>query len=239
MNAFIKTSCALLALASASASAATLTFQHGSNGYFGGADTTLANNEPDFAFGDFEELSIDASDGGSPNHVLLRFDDLFGTAAGQIRMDDQIVSATLTVNVTSAGSGILFHDMLLPWNEATATWNSFGDGVQTDGVEASVLPFLTIGANTGDANIEQGMLTLDFTDALRRMHNGSVPGYGWALMPFMPNGTNGIDFPSRDNAFIADRPLLTVDIAPVPEPETYAMLLAGLGLIGFAARRRG
>ncbi|WP_348696947.1 FxDxF family PEP-CTERM protein [Duganella fentianensis] len=26
--------------------------------------------------------------------------------------------------------------------------------------------------------------------------------------------------------------------APVPEPETYAMLFAGLGLIGFAARRR-
>lgn len=26
--------------------------------------------------------------------------------------------------------------------------------------------------------------------------------------------------------------------APVPEPETYAMLLAGLGLIGFTARRR-
>lgn len=27
-------------------------------------------------------------------------------------------------------------------------------------------------------------------------------------------------------------------VSPVPEPETYAMLLAGLGLIGFAARRR-
>jgi hypothetical protein len=27
-------------------------------------------------------------------------------------------------------------------------------------------------------------------------------------------------------------------LAPVPEPETYAMLLAGLGLLGFAARRR-
>ena len=27
-------------------------------------------------------------------------------------------------------------------------------------------------------------------------------------------------------------------IAPVPEPETYAMLLAGLGLVGFMARRR-
>lgn len=27
-------------------------------------------------------------------------------------------------------------------------------------------------------------------------------------------------------------------ISPVPEPETYAMLLAGLGLLGFTARRR-
>lgn len=32
---------------------------------------------------------------------------------------------------------------------------------------------------------------------------------------------------------------LQVDFTtPVPEPETYAMLLAGLGLLGFAARRR-
>ncbi len=27
-------------------------------------------------------------------------------------------------------------------------------------------------------------------------------------------------------------------LAPVPEPETYAMLLSGLGLLGFSARRR-
>lgn len=29
-----------------------------------------------------------------------------------------------------------------------------------------------------------------------------------------------------------------VALAPVPEPETYAMMLAGLGLLGFAARRK-
>jgi len=33
-------------------------------------------------------------------------------------------------------------------------------------------------------------------------------------------------------------PGMTSFAAPVPEPETYAMLLAGLGLIGFMARRR-
>jgi len=31
---------------------------------------------------------------------------------------------------------------------------------------------------------------------------------------------------------------LAINIAPVPEPESYAMLLAGLGLIGAIARRR-
>jgi hypothetical protein len=31
---------------------------------------------------------------------------------------------------------------------------------------------------------------------------------------------------------------ITVSAAPVPEPETYAMLLAGLGLLSFTARRR-
>lgn len=32
--------------------------------------------------------------------------------------------------------------------------------------------------------------------------------------------------------------LADVNVAAVPEPETYAMMLAGLGLIGFSARRR-
>ena len=29
-----------------------------------------------------------------------------------------------------------------------------------------------------------------------------------------------------------------LDVSPVPEPETYALMLAGLGLVGFVARRR-
>ena len=31
---------------------------------------------------------------------------------------------------------------------------------------------------------------------------------------------------------------ITSDVSPIPEPETYAMLLAGLGALGFLARRR-
>jgi PEP-CTERM motif len=32
--------------------------------------------------------------------------------------------------------------------------------------------------------------------------------------------------------------LISQQISPIPEPSTYAMLLAGLGLVGFSARRR-
>ena len=32
-------------------------------------------------------------------------------------------------------------------------------------------------------------------------------------------------------------PTLVITVAPVPEPETYALLLAGLGLVGLARRR--
>ena len=43
--------------------------------------------------------------------------------------------------------------------------------------------------------------------------------------------------PSEIGAFIGAQNVQAL-LAPVPEPETYAMLLAGLGLLGFAARRR-
>jgi len=45
--------------------------------------------------------------------------------------------------------------------------------------------------------------------------------------------------PDFNYAFIDARELqLTVMTTPVPEPETYALLLAGLGVVGFVAARR-
>jgi hypothetical protein len=51
----------------------------------------------------------------------------------------------------------------------------------------------------------------------------TIPGTGWQL-PFNGNGFLSLQY--------------TAVTAAVPEPESYAMLLAGLGLIGAAVRRR-
>lgn len=58
-------------------------------------------------------------------------------------------------------------------------------------------------------------------------------------------GTNGLTFSyvTGDPANWNTRTNLNIvptsaNIAPVPEPETWAMMAAGLGLVGFAARRR-
>ena len=69
--------------------------------------------------------------------------------------------------------------------------------------------------------------------------NGAHDPLGGGTTPFAPKaGFQVVDtfaststglFLHSDNAFVA---------VQVPEPETYAMLLAGLGLVGFVARRR-
>ena len=40
------------------------------------------------------------------------------------------------------------------------------------------------------------------------------------------------------NHFLDDDIRLNTQVSAVPEPETYAMLLAGLGLVGFKLRRQ-
>lgn len=59
---------------------------------------------------------------------------------------------------------------------------------------------------------------------------------GLTAVNFSSSGGTPAGYSGRGAHFAMDN--LTINVAAVPEPETYALLLAGLGIIGAAARRR-
>jgi hypothetical protein len=72
--------------------------------------------------------------------------------------------------------------------------------------------------------------------------NDTTGLYYRASSGFLPTATTQVKvlldmerLVSNDNDGYADN--LSFVLTPVPEPETYALMLAGLGLVGFAARR--
>ncbi len=78
---------------------------------------------------------------------------------------------------------------------------------------------------------------------------GSTHQFGWHIktggtLTFSFNelyddaNADGLTGPAYWDAQWQNGSTLTLVTVPVPEPETYALMLAGLGLVGFAARRR-
>jgi len=86
--------------------------------------------------------------------------------------------------------------------------------------------------------------------AVDKNHDGDLLDAGEGLARWVSNGAPGseitglyFDKTDPNRAFLniqhpADGVDRLVQITAVPEPESYAMFLAGLGLLGFAARRR-
>lgn len=77
----------------------------------------------------------------------------------------------------------------------------------------------------------------DSGDNSRHAYSPKAPTPQLSTLGFFGPGSSGSDSESTQSptVFLEAVPTVTT---PVPEPETYAMLLAGLGLIGAVARRR-
>ena len=115
-------------------------------------------------------------DGSPLQHVLLRFDDIFGNGAGQIPLGATIQSATLTVNVTNASANAAaFHRMLQGWS-ATSNWDSLVGGVQANGTEAVTTPDLSSSSSA------TGPHTVSVASSLAAWSAGGT-NLGWALLP--------------------------------------------------------
>jgi hypothetical protein len=93
--------------------------------------------------------------------------------------------------------------------------------------------------NTG--TVSAGSLTANFAPAFSTSFSAQT--FYTQSYQFIVNGSNTVLTIAAATAGTSYGPIID-DVkvsfvsAPVPEPETYALMLAGLGLVGFASRRR-
>ncbi len=186
----------------------TLTLQDGLNGYIDTVDTFLQQINPNTNLGSTTPLKWDTDDGGGFDYTLIRFNNIFGTGAGQIQPTDTITSATLYYTVggdaNAIGNDATVHEVLVNWVESD-TFNTFGGepDVQPDEYGAS-----SLGTAAGGV---LGQASVNVTSSLIAWQaNGSpnTANRGWIIRP---TGTDGVQVRSREYATTqSERPKLVV-----------------------------
>lgn len=187
------------------------TFREGLDGYSGAVDTSVQSGLPDDPLGSDLTLGVD---GGSPVDVsqsLLRFDNIIGTGVGQIPPGSTIHAASLVLSSTTSnamGDGGRFFPMLQSWDQQV-TWNSLGNGIQPDGIEAAITFTTQAGVAALAPNVQGGYNPLDVTADVQSWVNGSLANNGWAILPWA-SGTDGWFFGSSNIFIESSRPTLKV-----------------------------
>jgi hypothetical protein len=137
---------------------------------------------------------------------------------------------TFTVGHTEGGPGNPYAVTEAITNHTGQSWSDFHFTISepTSGGQGDVFTDFqgsTLSGFTLDAPTSSGSRNLDFTGALA---DGGTATAAFHLSPFDPGAGNTSTFTLTQVA----------TVPAVPEPETYAMLLAGLGLMSFVAKRR-
>ncbi|MBP7746381.1 MAG: lamin tail domain-containing protein [Phycisphaerae bacterium] len=186
----------------------TLTFQQGVNGYSGTADTYI-----DAALGSQATTTPIVIDGDPVEHVLIRFDGIFGSGANQIPVGSTITSATLTLRVGSgandqSANAVNYHRLLHSWVDTdvwaaygVAPWNATG-GIQADGDDAVATAEATATMSTAST-----AYPVSVTGSVQAWALDPSTNYGWAILP---TGTDGLRLESSESTTASYRPLLSI-----------------------------
>lgn len=153
---------------------------------------------------------------------------LSGSVAGRSFSDVSGITSVGNDNFTQAGPGLPPGDMLQfvfdPGIVGTAPRNF--SGFEVDG-----FTLFRVRMFWAEGQSVPGTITDFLSD---QSLPATLPGFaGRMALDFYQTGN-----PGATGFVFFDDLRVTPAIAPIPEPETYAMLLAGLGMMAFLARRR-
>jgi hypothetical protein len=193
----------------------------------------LANAAPTLSWSEISEVTPNAA--FDPNSGLTYNGTSFSSVASKISLGSLSASGPGTVTYTYLGKEAGFKNIFFA-PSSTMQWQINVSGAPTVG--ATLAPVATPGGalsfkfegDTGNYAVNGGAWsTYSSIGLIKDNYSGSLGSYDFII------GYN--DSFSTHNDW--DDMVIGVNFtAAVPEPETYALLLAGLGLLGFAARRR-
>ncbi len=196
-------------------------FQEGANGYTGTVDTQIRLNLPDTSYATATYLSpdplVNATPIPNPQQVLIRFDNIIGSGAGQVPAGATIQAAVLeltSITADAQGAGGQFAPLLKAW-DAADTWNTWADGISADGVEAATVPTVTLPAEGFGVTVQATKHDVEVTSAVQAWANGTLDDNGWVILPW-DEGSNGWGFNSADSDPVDMRPQLRVYYTFVP-----------------------
>lgn len=106
----------------------------------------------------------------------------------------------------------------------------------TNGYNSAITWVWSLGSNYSSGTNNFSSFLMDGSEA-GGWSNFIQFAYNYSSAPVL-SFTSGVSSGGFDNYVNYIDPMVRGSIAAVPEPETYAMLLAGLGLMGVVARRR-
>lgn len=163
-----------------------------------------------------------------------------GMNAGLVQFD----LPDLAGNVVSSATLMLFHtensfagDVYTIYRN-TEAWDEYSvTGATRPDYDPTPLASITLDANTHTSRY------FDVTEIVQDWYDGTYANYGFTVQrSYDASGVNAdysdyIFFASRENANPAYQPILYIN-QPVPEPETYAMMLVGLALVATWSRQR-
>jgi FG-GAP-like repeat/Calx-beta domain len=184
---------------------ATTSFQQGVNSYTGTSDSYISAASPSSNFGTSTTLNVRA--GTSAEDALIEWN------TSSISASSTVTSATITLDVTTAASGVTYNLYALnsAWNPSQVTYTSSSTGTKwfSTGAGGSSSGSTAIGSFTASST---GLVsvTLNATGVALVQSWIAKPSTNFGIIIRAASGTAQLSLASSKNGTVADRPMLSV-----------------------------